>query len=218
MAKYKKYTKEWLEQLCKESYSYAEVLRKAGRKQGGGTQETLKKWIQFYQIDISHFKGQSWSKGLTLEIDNRIKTTERYDIKDIFVENSIYSRAVAKSYIIRHNLLPYKCAICGNDGHWLNNILKLQLDHINGINNDHRIENLRFLCPNCHSQTITFAGKNNKAEITNEEIINAIDEIGSLSPVDICSYLGRSHNGINIEKINKVVSMMQLEDMQSSKD
>ena len=51
------YTKEWLSELCKESYSYAEVLRKAGRKQGGGTQATLRKKIEEFKIDISHFTG-----------------------------------------------------------------------------------------------------------------------------------------------------------------
>ena len=47
-------------------------------------------------------------------------------------------------------------------GVWLDEPITLQLDHINGINNDHRIENLRILCPNCHSQTSTYAGKNNR--------------------------------------------------------
>jgi len=54
------YTKEWLEELCSDSYSLAEVLRKAGRKQGGGTQATLKKKIEEFNIDISHFTGQRW--------------------------------------------------------------------------------------------------------------------------------------------------------------
>ena len=54
------YTKEWLEELCLNSYSYAEVLQKAGRKQGGGAQATLRKKIQEFNIDISHFTGQRW--------------------------------------------------------------------------------------------------------------------------------------------------------------
>jgi hypothetical protein len=64
MSKLQPYTKEWLEQLCAESYSLAEVLRKAGRK-GGGSQETLKKKIQEFNIDTSHFTGQTWNKGKT---------------------------------------------------------------------------------------------------------------------------------------------------------
>ena len=55
-----KYTKEWLEELCSNSYSLAEVLQKAGRKQGGGAQTTLKNKIEEYKIDISHFTGQRW--------------------------------------------------------------------------------------------------------------------------------------------------------------
>lgn len=54
----RQYSKEWLEELCKDSFSYAEVLRKAGRKQGGGAQKTLREKIQLYNIDISHFTGQ----------------------------------------------------------------------------------------------------------------------------------------------------------------
>ena len=62
MGTLKPYTKEWLEQLCAESFSLAEVLRKAGRK-GGGSQQTLKKKIQEFNIDTSHFTGQTWNKG-----------------------------------------------------------------------------------------------------------------------------------------------------------
>lgn len=196
----KKYTKEWLEELCKNSYSYAEVLRKAGRKQGGGTQAALKKKIQEYQIDISHFTGQLWNKGLTKEDDPRIKGKERYNIEDIFVENSIYSRKNAKEYILRHKLIPYKCSICGNEGQWQGQQLVLQLDHINGINNDHRLENLRFLCPNCHSQTENYSGKNSKKEINNEDILKAIEQ-GASTAKEICLFLGISINGGNLNKV-----------------
>ena len=59
----RQYDKEWLSELCKNSYSYAEVLKKAGRKQGGGAQSTLRKKIEEYNIDISHFTGQNWQKS-----------------------------------------------------------------------------------------------------------------------------------------------------------
>ena len=82
---------------------------------------------------------------------------------DILVENSTYlNRTALKERIIKEKILEYKCAICGNEGTWNGSPLTLQLDHINGINNDHRIENLRFLCPNCHSQTETFSGRNKR--------------------------------------------------------
>ena len=67
--------------------------------------------------------------------------------------------ATPKRVILRDKLLNYECVKCNNSGKWEGNVLALQLDHINGINNDNRLSNLRFLCPNCHSQTETFSGK-----------------------------------------------------------
>ena len=154
-----KYTKEWLEELCKNSYSYAEVLKKAGRKPGGGSQATLVKKIKEFEIDTSHFTGQLWNKGKTKEEDNRIfgKLNE-----EIFVENSVAYRQTIRKRIITQHLIPYECAFCGNKGEWLGKPLTLELDHINGCPNDHRIENLRFLCPNCHALTPTWRNMHNK--------------------------------------------------------
>jgi 5-methylcytosine-specific restriction endonuclease McrA len=69
---------------------------------------------------------------------------------------------VLKSRLLKEKLIEYKCVKCGNTGEWQGEPLSLQLDHINGNNKDHRLENLRLLCPNCHSQTKTYSGKNSK--------------------------------------------------------
>lgn len=71
------------------------------------------------------------------------------------------SRASVRRRIIKEELLPYKCSICGISK-WYGKSLSLNLDHINGIANDHRLENLRWICPNCDSQSSTFAGRNVK--------------------------------------------------------
>lgn len=80
--------------------------------------------------------------------------------EDLFVENSKYTGTVARERIKKNNLIEYKCAICGNEGFHFGKKLTLQLDHINGFNRDHRLENLRFLCPNCHTQQPTSYGSN----------------------------------------------------------
>ena len=76
------------------------------------------------------------------------------------IANSPISRRSVKRFIIQNALLPYTCALCPQGPTWQGKPLVLVLDHINGVNNDHRLENLRFLCPNCNSQTETFAGRN----------------------------------------------------------
>lgn len=73
-----------------------------------------------------------------------------------------------KKRILKENLIPYKCSECTLEPVWNNKILTLQLDHINGDNTDNRLENLRFLCPNCHSQTETFCSKNFKGQYIKE--------------------------------------------------
>jgi 5-methylcytosine-specific restriction endonuclease McrA len=80
----------------------------------------------------------------------------------VFCENSTFPRHKLKERIIKEKLIQYKCEFCDNDGNWKEKKLSLHIDHKNGVNNDNRMENLRFLCPNCHSQTNTYSGKNNK--------------------------------------------------------
>lgn len=66
--------------------------------------------------------------------------------------------------ILRGGLMPYKCAICKRGPEWMNQPLTLQLDHINGDCEDDKLENLRFLCPNCHTQTPTWGHRNAKQQ------------------------------------------------------
>lgn len=82
--------------------------------------------------------------------------------EEVFCENSTYARHRLKKRIIQNKKIDYVCCLCGNDGFWNGKKLSLHLDHINGVNNDNRIENLRFLCPNCHAQTETYGGKSKK--------------------------------------------------------
>lgn len=110
----------------------------------------MKKRLQELDIDISHFKGKAHGTS----------DVKKYSLDEILVRNSIYSnRRALKKRLIEEKLREYKCDICGIS-EWQGKSLSLQLDYINGVNNDNRVENLRFLCPNCHSQTETFSGRN----------------------------------------------------------
>lgn len=91
-------------------------------------------------------------------------------------------RSRIKEIIRENNLLPLSCAECGIN-EWMGKTLSLHLDHINGINNDNRLENLRLLCPNCHSLTETYCGKANntaghynkcKYKVSDDELVEAI--------------------------------------------
>ena len=155
----REYTKEWLEELCQTSYSYSEVLRKAGRKPGGGSNETLKKKILQYEIDVSHFTGQQWRKSPN-QTKSNITFKEKYKVEEIFVKNSSITQKTLRGYVERHNLIPYVCQNCGCDGNWQGGLISLELDHIDGDNTNNELSNLRYLCPNCHALTPTYRGKN----------------------------------------------------------
>ena len=151
------YKIEDLINAVKNSLTISEVCRKLKIKENGGNFKSINNKIKINKIDISHFTGKAWNTG-----DRFIHNGIKYSTIDILVENSTYSRYHLKNRLINEGLIEYKCLICDNRGEWLNNKLVLQLDHINGKNDDNRIENLRLLCPNCHSQTSTFSGNNQK--------------------------------------------------------
>lgn len=93
------------------------------------------------------------------EIQSNRKPQGFWTKETIFTENSTYQRSRLKDKLIEFKIKENKCEICGNT-HWLEQPIPLQIHHINGINNDNRIENLQILCPNCHALTDNYCGKN----------------------------------------------------------
>jgi Zn finger protein HypA/HybF involved in hydrogenase expression len=88
---------------------------------------------------------------------------------------NLTDRASVRNRVIRDNLIPYECEGCGNPGEWADQPLTLHLDHRDGENDNHKLENLRFLCPNCHSQTATYAGRNTKMQRDKRKLKLVID-------------------------------------------
>jgi hypothetical protein len=79
---------------------------------------------------------------------------------EVFVENSTYARHNLKKRILRENMIPHECAVCGIGPEWMGKPMPLILDHVNGVNNDNRLKNLRFVCSNCDTQLDTYKSKN----------------------------------------------------------
>lgn len=158
--------------IVKNAKSYADILRACSLDYKGGNINTVKRRIALLKLDDSHIpKGMGSNQGREF-VHRRYSIEEA--MKDIFTVESKIQRERAKKMLIRFNLIPYKCE-CGIDGNWKGKKLSLQLEHKNGISNDNRLENLCFMCPNCHSQTDTFAGKATRKkykEYDNQEFRN----------------------------------------------
>jgi len=138
----KKYTKELLEPIVKESFSVAEVCRKLGITDQTGNITHIKKRIEEFEIDKSHFTGMLWSKGKTLSPK---RTMEDYLSNTVSVKSSYLLRR-----LIKENYKDEKCEKCKSTT-WLNQPIPLELHHINCNHNDNSIDNLQILCPTCHA-------------------------------------------------------------------
>ena len=165
-------TDEQFVELLKSSTTISEVLFKLGYSVKGNSwgYSQIKQRMTDLNLDFSIFKGkkQIYKNLITKEITPEI----------VLKDNCKHSRTVLRRCILKNNLLPYKCDICGIT-EWNNKTLSLELDHINGKNNDNRLENLRFLCPNCHSQTTTYGSRNQQINYTKSDY-NITDDIRKL--------------------------------------
>lgn len=171
MAIVDEFREEELRNIVEISKSKKEVIIRLGYKYGGNSWRTIKKRLDKYGIEWKHLKNE-WKKGNGGE--REVRPIETY-----LVENSTVIDSKFKKRLIDEGLLENRCDICGLNNEWVGKELVLHLDHVNGVNNDNRIGNLRLLCPNCHSQTSTYAGRNMKIDITpyiEEETFERIKE------------------------------------------
>ena len=145
---------DWSEEKIKESIKYSkcksDILKYLGVSLGTTHYQKLDLLLKKYNIDTFNFE-YDYKRGH--------KFTEKYNDELVFTNNSPLSNSGVKRRIIKNSLLIYKCVECGITDSWNGKKITLQLDHIDGDNNNNKLENLRFLCPNCHSQTETHSVK-----------------------------------------------------------
>lgn len=149
--------KELVLSAVRENVSLSGVLRSLGLPATGGHWHTLRKYLALYSADTSHFTGQAHNRGKTFP------GLKGVPLDEVLVVGRWFSRSALKVKLLKAKLLVAECAFC-KISEWQGSKLSLHLDHINGIPNDNRLENLRLLCPNCHSQTDTYCGRNKKTK------------------------------------------------------
>lgn len=135
--------------VVKESHSIGECLTKLGvNTYNERARKSLKERMQKLMVDFSKDKQKS------------------YSLEEMLVENScIECGSSLLDRLVKEGLKDYRCEKCGNKGTYNGKPLRLQLHHKNGKHNDNRIENLEILCPNCHTQTDNYAGKNQEKAV-----------------------------------------------------
>lgn len=142
--------KEILSQVISDSSSIKECLEKLDLRSAGGNYAAFKQACERYGLNIPKYK-----------------PTPRQQVpnEEVFKVDSNYSnRGSIKKRLLKDYGFKYQCVHCGLADSWNGKPITLQLEHINGISNDNRLENLCFLCPNCHSQTETYAGKKSRRD------------------------------------------------------
>lgn len=155
------WTDSQLQEAAKSENTITGILIALGLRAAGSNYRHIQKHIKRLEIDVSHI---AKDKSIYSKNSGMVKTPS-----EILCEKSKVSRGTLKNYLLKTNLIPYICLGCScsqyefKDG-WLfnNKLLVLTIEHKNGIADDNRLENICWLCPNCHSQTSTFAGRKTK--------------------------------------------------------
>jgi len=160
-----KYKLDNFKKTIENSINLLDVCRNLGLSIGYGNRKTIKKYIDIYQIDISHFH---------IPI---VKTYNKLNIDEILVEKSTFKDTTKlKNKLYKIGLKQRMCEICGQDENWRGKKISLILDHINGINDDNRLINLQIVCPNCNASLDTFCRGKNKLSKYYNNMTNLIQQ------------------------------------------
>jgi hypothetical protein len=151
-----RYTEASLRAVIAESRTYSEALRRLGIRPAGGNYATIRKYVSRWGISTSHFEHD------TSRADQMRRS--RKPLSQILVEGSTYHRGHLKRRLFAEGVKLPKCELCGQSEIWGGRRMALILDHINGVPNDNRLENLRIVCPNCAATFDTHCGRKNRVQ------------------------------------------------------
>jgi len=156
-----RYNKAELECVIASSSNFSEALRKLKLCTTGGNQQTIKKYCQAWNISTDHFLTRSERIRLSPPSPSAIPLAE------VLIEHSTYSRTRLKARLFKEGIKRPVCELCSQDTWWQGKKMSLILDHINGIRDDCRLNNLRIVCPNCEATLSTHCGKRTKGHCSN---------------------------------------------------
>lgn len=143
-----------VKQAVGDSHCLSEALRRLGLRPAGGNHATLKRLIERWDISTDHFDPYQHARG---------PRPDRVPLEEVLVESSTYGRKHLKRRLFESRLKQSRCELCGQPGVWRGKPMTLILDHVNGVPDDNRLENLRIACPNCAATFDTHCGRKNQA-------------------------------------------------------
>jgi hypothetical protein len=147
-----RYTEEEAREAIAASLSWTEALRRLGMCQSGGGHSILKKYAALWSISTAHFDPYAAVGG----------SSRPRPLDEILVDGSTYDRGQLKKRLYQEGLKQRICELCGQGEVWRDRVMSLILDHVNGVSNDNRLENLRIVCPNCAATFDTHCARSRK--------------------------------------------------------
>ncbi|MGH3025189.1 MAG: HNH endonuclease, partial [Gaiellaceae bacterium] len=141
-----------LRAAVERSECWADACRYLGYGIKGDNYRTIQRWVAHWGISTRHFDASART--------SRSAETRRTPLEEVLVEHSTYGRGSLRRRLLAAGLKQPVCEMCGQDEFWLRGRMSMVLDHINGVSDDHRLENLRMLCLNCNASLATHCGRN----------------------------------------------------------